>query len=476
MPYDTGTVSVANGATAVTGIGTAFGTPDPGSAFPLDGSNVKAGDTLWLADKLVHVAAVVSNTALTLRKPWTGATQTAQPYYIEPTGPGWHSNVPVNQTLAEIVNRLKGEGIWTPFYHEFDGVSAVINTDVHIGENSVVLSLNGVPQVPATDYTTGDRTITMTSLPAAGDVASGFVAGASVSAVGADGIVPARVWTFNNGIADADPTPGRFRFNNAALVSVTKVWIDNVDADGNAATAFLDSLDDNNNSNHRGYLSFRSLSDRAVFAEFVVTGSVVDKTGYRELTVAHVGSAGTFAGDFAVAFSRTGQIPSLGAALDAIAALTPAANKGLRFTGSSAAALHDFYPMQLLTPAQGVTWHSTSNPQPVLGNGVLTAWVTKIGGFQWTRIDLSIGSTTTLGTGTWFFRLPAPFDGLAQSPCWGTGHALDAAIQHYNFEAAVNQGTRDLYGLENSISMGPTHPFAFGTGDGCDLTIGYVVP
>lgn len=70
-PYSTGTASVNNGGTIVTGQGTAFQT-----------AGVRAGDLFWAAGLFVRIASVNSNTSLTLAWPWPGASRVADTYEI----------------------------------------------------------------------------------------------------------------------------------------------------------------------------------------------------------------------------------------------------------------------------------------------------------------------------------------------------------------------------------------------------------
>lgn len=67
--YVSGTISLANGSTTVTGTGTLFQV----AAF-------KAGDTLQIQNLTAIIASVNSNTSLTLTAPWTGTTLTNAPY------------------------------------------------------------------------------------------------------------------------------------------------------------------------------------------------------------------------------------------------------------------------------------------------------------------------------------------------------------------------------------------------------------
>lgn len=67
--YTSGTITLANGSTTVTGTGTMF----QAAAF-------KAGDTLQIQNLTAVIASVNSNTSLTLTAPWTGTSLTNAPY------------------------------------------------------------------------------------------------------------------------------------------------------------------------------------------------------------------------------------------------------------------------------------------------------------------------------------------------------------------------------------------------------------
>ncbi|MEL4373551.1 hypothetical protein [Brucella cytisi] len=67
--YVTGTITLANGSTTVTGTGTMFTT----AAF-------RPGDTLYIQNLTAIIASVNSNTSLTLTVPWTGTSLTNEPY------------------------------------------------------------------------------------------------------------------------------------------------------------------------------------------------------------------------------------------------------------------------------------------------------------------------------------------------------------------------------------------------------------
>lgn len=67
--YTSGTISLANGSTTVTGTGTLF-----------DVVKFREGDTLQIQNLTAVIASVDSNTQLTLTEPWTGTTLTDAPY------------------------------------------------------------------------------------------------------------------------------------------------------------------------------------------------------------------------------------------------------------------------------------------------------------------------------------------------------------------------------------------------------------
>ena len=134
------------------------------------------------------------------------------------------------------------------------------------------------------------------------------------SATAAANAVAALPYNFSTTTTDADPGAGIFRLNNAAPGSATAAYIDNVDSDGVTAAGVLDTWDDST-STARGVLTIRSKTNAAIRHTYNVTGSVVDGTGYRKLTLNYVGGSGSFAAGMACwfLFERTGdagQVPS----------------------------------------------------------------------------------------------------------------------------------------------------------------------
>lgn len=104
-------------------------------------------------------------------------------------------------------------------------------------------------------------------------------------------------WTFDTSNVDADPGAGNIRFNNSTPALATLIYADNLDRFGNSATAWLDAMDDGGSAGGRGRLRIGERGDELNYAEYNVTGSVVDGTGYRKVTVAYIaGSLAPIAG------------------------------------------------------------------------------------------------------------------------------------------------------------------------------------
>ena len=114
-------------------------------------------------------------------------------------------------------------------------------------------------------------------------------------------------YRFSDTTTDADPGAGYLRFNQLDLTTATAAYIDVLDANGGTVSGEVDTWDDST-SLGKGNLWVRSVADPSAFRTYAVTGSVVDGTGYRKLTLTHIGGSGSFAADdeLMVAFARTG--------------------------------------------------------------------------------------------------------------------------------------------------------------------------
>lgn len=132
----------------------------------------------------------------------------------------------------------------------------------------------------------------------------------------AEASAPALLMTFAASTTDADPGAGLLRLNHATLSSATAAYVDNVDANGNTISGTIDTWDDST-STDKGTVTFREGATGKV-ANYSLTGSVVDGTGYRKLTLTwQSGATGGFtaAAAIGITFSRTGNAGADGAGI-----------------------------------------------------------------------------------------------------------------------------------------------------------------
>ncbi len=117
-----------------------------------------------------------------------------------------------------------------------------------------------------------------------------------------DFLTTGATWRFDPATVDADPGAGLVRFNHGTLGSVTAVFLDNMAGPGADLTAWLDSLDNYGTSADRGILTIQT-ADQTGLLVARVTGSVVDGTGYRKVSVTPISTAGAFADGTVVSVS-----------------------------------------------------------------------------------------------------------------------------------------------------------------------------
>lgn len=122
-------------------------------------------------------------------------------------------------------------------------------------------------------------------------------------------------------------------------------------------------------------------------------------------------------------------------------------------------------PWAAYTPA----WTATSNPS--LGNGTLIGAFSKAGSRVDFRIELTIGSTTNLGTGAWRFSLPATSQRTTPLPI---GWAYVNAPSTHTGAAILRSSTVISVNLAATGSQAtPTVPVAWATGDALYITGSY---
>jgi hypothetical protein len=160
---------------------------------------------------------------------------------------------------------------------------------------------------------TGYRKIPISHVASNGVLASSdavvltFSRSGNIGINGVDGVQSGYRLTYSTTVTDADPGIGFLRFNNATFASVTQLFIDDADINSASITAWLDSLDDANSA-VRGTLRLEKIGDATVYREFNVTGTVVNGTGYRKVSVTPLTSNGTLNNNDVVAATwfRTG--------------------------------------------------------------------------------------------------------------------------------------------------------------------------
>ncbi len=105
---------------------------------------------------------------------------------------------------------------------------------------------------------------------------------------------------------------------------------------------------------------------------------------------------------------------------------------------------------------------TASGVAPALGNGTLSGRYTAVGKIFTAFIDLSIGTTTTLGTGNWAFSLPVTSTG---SPM-GTTLCFQGGNFYFGF-AQINSATT-IVGYSPAAPgalIGAAAPFAWANGN-----------
>lgn len=130
---------------------------------------------------------------------------------------------------------------------------------------------------------------------------------------------------------------------------------------------------------------------------------------------------------------------------------------------------------QFLVYSYTPSWTSASNPQPSLGNGTLVGAYMQIGRLVVFALELVAGSTTTFGTGQWFFTLPLPPGyvgsyGLTQNAVRGI--AYDSSSGNVVLVAgdapSANQYVNVYYGaaIPGALTvLAPAAPWTWATGD-----------
>ncbi len=112
------------------------------------------------------------------------------------------------------------------------------------------------------------------------------------------------------------------------------------------------------------------------------------------------------------------------------------------------------------------TW-TGSGSNPTLGNGTLTGRYYKRGNRVTVTIQLTFGSTSNAGNGTWTFSLPYTPIGLTM----GSAKILDTGTTHFICAANADTGGLTLYGNGDIVTH--NNPMVWATGDTLLATVTY---
>ncbi|RAZ75847.1 hypothetical protein [Mesorhizobium atlanticum] len=211
-------------------------------------------------------------------------------------------------TKAYVDNLNAGGSDSSAWLDSFDDATSVVK-GVLILQCTTTVGVGGAFYVTGTvGNGTGYRKLSLTPIATWGVWANGQTFSWMFTRTGDKGDPVGYRMAFSTTTTDADPGNGIVQANNTTFASVTQLFVDNLDATGATITAFLDSFDDSTTTANRGRLRLSSAADPTIYQEYIVTGVVVDGTGYRKVPVTPVASAGALANGLGivVTFWRTG--------------------------------------------------------------------------------------------------------------------------------------------------------------------------
>lgn len=113
-------------------------------------------------------------------------------------------------------------------------------------------------------------------------------------------------FAFSTTTTDSDPGNGVVRVDNATLASITSIFLDNLDANGDDQTTWYQQWDDTTNVHSKGYVFLAEYRTNNVLVLRVV-GNVTGASGYYKVPVTYVsGSLPTNAANIFVSFAQSG--------------------------------------------------------------------------------------------------------------------------------------------------------------------------
>lgn len=116
---------------------------------------------------------------------------------------------------------------------------------------------------------------------------------------------------------------------------------------------------------------------------------------------------------------------------------------------------------------------TASIANPSIGNGTLYYDLDVVGGMCFYNLALTIGSTTSLGTGEWLFSTPF----TAKASCIGSVYVLNTGVAYFTGVCKINANATTIacFGNNNFAGFGPTYPISWTTGDQLLLSVAYPI-
>lgn len=115
---------------------------------------------------------------------------------------------------------------------------------------------------------------------------------------------------------------------------------------------------------------------------------------------------------------------------------------------------------------------TAASVNPSIGNGTLVGKFSLHEGLCFYTIELTIGSTTTTGTGDWAFSAPI----ASQYASVGTARVLDSGSSWYVGASSIEAAGSSIQVNFNNLNlMSATNPFTFAVGDKAIITICYPI-
>lgn len=110
------------------------------------------------------------------------------------------------------------------------------------------------------------------------------------------------------------------------------------------------------------------------------------------------------------------------------------------------------------------TW-TASTTNPAIGNGTITGSNWKAGRLLVARFAITMGSTTTYGSGAYIVSLPQSMNATATAPCAVVGCYDSSAGKRYHRIGTYFTGTTMVISSEDGTLISSSVPFTWASGD-----------